>query len=126
MLEGIPLFPEQASTFAPEVDSLYFFVTAVTAFFAIAVVMFVIVFAIKYRDKTGEKVGSPLTGSLPLEIGWSLIPFLLAMVIFVWSTIVFVHSVRAPEQTALRRHCLDFPVPAALCCGSCAPFRMRR
>ena len=99
MLEGIPLFPEQASNHAPEVDSLYFFVTAVTAFFAVVVVVFVIVFAVKYRDKTGEKVGSPLTGSLPLEIGWSVIPFLISMVIFAWATIVFFHLVRAPEQT---------------------------
>ena len=31
MLEGIPLFPEQASSIASEVDNLYFFITAVTA-----------------------------------------------------------------------------------------------
>ena len=64
MLEGIPLFPEQASNLAPEVDNLYFFVTAVTAFFALLVVVFVIVFAVKYRDRTGEKVGAPITGSI--------------------------------------------------------------
>ena len=34
MLSGIPLFPEQASTLAPEVDNLYFFILGVTAFFA--------------------------------------------------------------------------------------------
>ena len=59
MLEGIPLFPEQASNLAPEVDNLYFFVTAVTAFVALLVVFFVIVFAVKYRDRTGEKIGAP-------------------------------------------------------------------
>ncbi|MDA1183813.1 MAG: cytochrome c oxidase subunit II [Acidobacteria bacterium] len=98
MLPGIPLFPEQASTLAPEVDNLYFFITAVTAFFALLVVVLVVVFAIKYRDKTGEKVGHPIHGSLPLEIGWSIIPFLVAMVIFVWATVVFFHIVRAPDQ----------------------------
>ena len=99
MLEGIPLFPEQASNLAPEVDNLYFFITAVTAFFAVLVVILVIVFAIKYRDKTGEKVGAPITGSIPLELGWSIIPFVISMAIFAWSTIVFFHLVRAPEQT---------------------------
>jgi len=99
MLEGIPLFPEQASNLAPEVDNLYFFVTAVTAFFALLVVVLVIVFAVKYRDRTGEKVGSPITGSIPLELGWSIIPFFVSMAIFAWATIVFFHLVRAPDQT---------------------------
>jgi cytochrome c oxidase subunit 2 len=99
MLEGIPLFPEQASNLAPEVDNLYFFVTAVTAFFALLVVFFVIVFAVKYRDRTGEKVGAPNTGSILLELGWSIVPFFVSMIIFAWATIVFFHLVRAPDQT---------------------------
>ena len=75
MLSGMPLFPEQASNLAPEVDTLYFFITAVTAFVALLVVALVIVFAVKHRGRTGEEVGSPIHGSLPLEIGWTIIPF---------------------------------------------------
>jgi cytochrome c oxidase subunit 2 len=99
MLSGIPLFPEQASTIAPQVDNLYFFITAVTSFFALLVAIAVTVFAIKYRDRTGEKVGEPIHGSIPLEIGWSIIPFLISMVIFAWATVVFFQIVRAPDQT---------------------------
>ena len=99
MLPGIPLFPEQASTLAPEVDNLYFFVTAVTAFFALLVVVLVLIFAIKYRDRTGERVGAPITGSIPLELGWTIVPFFIAMAIFGWATLVFFHIVRAPDQT---------------------------
>ena len=99
MLSGIPLFPEQASTLAPSVDNLYFFITAVTAFFAVLVVIFVIVFAVKYRDRTGERVGAPITGSIPLELGWSIIPFFISMAIFAWATVVFFEIVRAPDQT---------------------------
>jgi cytochrome c oxidase subunit 2 len=96
---GIPLFPEQASTLAPEVDNLYFFVTAITAFFALLVVIAVIVFAIKYRDPTGQRVGAPITGSIPLELGWSIIPFFISMAIFGWATVVFFQLVRSPDQT---------------------------
>jgi cytochrome c oxidase subunit 2 len=99
MQSGIQLLPVQASTIAPAVDSLYFFVLAVTAFFALVVVVLVLYFAIKYRDDTGEKVGAPITGSIPLEIGWSLIPFFVAMAIFVWATVVFFQIVRPPDQT---------------------------
>jgi cytochrome c oxidase subunit 2 len=99
MLSGIPLFPEQASTMAPVVDNLYFFILAVTGFFALLVVVLNIYFAIKYRDDTGLKVGAPITGSIPLEIGWSLVPFFVAMAIFVWATVVFFQLVRPPDQT---------------------------
>ena len=97
MLSGFRLFPEQASTLASRVDSLYFFATAVTAFFALAVVTLVTIFAIRHRDRTGEKVGSPIHGSLPLELGWSIVPFLISMAIFAWSTIVFFQIVRARD-----------------------------
>ena len=44
---GIPLFPEQASTFAAEVDALYIFIIAVSAFFTIAVSVAVVFFAVQ-------------------------------------------------------------------------------
>ena len=99
MLSGFQLFPEQASTLAPEVDNLYLGVIAITAFFALIVVVCVTYFAIKYRDHTGDRVGAPITGSVPLELGWSLIPFFVAIGIFIWASVVFFHIVRAPDQT---------------------------
>ena len=99
MFSGFTLFPAQASTIAPEVDNLYLGVVAITAFFAIVVVVCVTYFAIKYRDDTGERVGAPITGSMPLELGWSIIPFFIAIGIFVWASVVFFHIVRAPDQT---------------------------
>ena len=71
MLSGIPLFPEQASTLAPEVDALYFFILGVTAFFAVLVSVLVIYFGFKYRDDTGLKVGAPITGSIRMRWGVS-------------------------------------------------------
>lgn len=81
------------------VDNLYFFVTALTAFFALLVVIRVVVSAIKDRDRTGDRAGTPITGSIPFELGWSLVPFFTSMVIFGWATVVFFERVRAPEQT---------------------------
>ena len=99
MFSGFSLFPTQASSLAPEIDNLYLGVIAITAFFAMIVVVCVIYFAIKYRDHTGDKVGAPITGSVPLELGWSLIPFVISIGIFVWASVVFFHIVRAPDQT---------------------------
>jgi cytochrome c oxidase subunit II len=99
MFSGFSLFPVQASTLAPEIDNLYLGIIAITAFFAVVVVILVVYFAIKYRDDTGDKVGAPITGSMPLELGWSIIPFFIAIGIFVWASVVFFHIVRAPDQT---------------------------
>ena len=69
---------------------LYFGVLAITAFFALMVVVSVVYFAITYRDDTGNKVGAPIAGWMPLELGWTLIPFFISIGIFVWASIVFV------------------------------------
>jgi heme/copper-type cytochrome/quinol oxidase subunit 2 len=91
MLSGIPTLPEQAST-------LYFFITAVAACFALLVVVFATVFGINYLDPAGDKVGKQIQRSISLEIGWSIIPFLISMVIFTWATMVCLQIVRAPDQ----------------------------
>ena len=99
MFSGIPLFPEQASTLAPRVDNLYFFIVAVTAFFAIAVTVVVIIFAVKYRTDDPLAVGDRIHGSIPLELAWSIIPFIISLVIFAWAADVFFDLVRPPDQT---------------------------
>ena len=66
---------------------------AITALFALIVVAFVVYFAIKYRDDTRDKMGAPVTGWMPLELGWSLIPFFISFGIFAWASIVVFHMV---------------------------------
>lgn len=70
-------------------DNLYLFLIAATAFFAIIVTIRVVFFAIKHRDDTRLTVGAPISGSLPMEIGWSLIPFIVATGILVYATVVY-------------------------------------
>jgi cytochrome c oxidase subunit 2 len=89
---GFSFFSPQAFALAPEIDNLYLGVVAITAFFALMVVIFVVYVAIKYRYDTGEKVGAPIRWSVPLELGWSLIPFVISIGIFVWASIVIFHS----------------------------------
>jgi len=99
MFAGVPLFPEQASTFAPQVDNLYFFLVALTAFFSVLIAGLVVYFAIKYRSADGSGIGAPITGSIPLELMWTIVPFGISMVIFVWATAVFFDYTRPPDQT---------------------------
>lgn len=99
MWSGIPLFPEQASTLAPAVDNLYFFIVAVTAFFGIGTSIVVVAFAMKYRTNDPLAVGARIHGSIPLEIFWSVIPFIISVAIFAWATVVFFDIYRPPDQS---------------------------
>src|SRR5438128_2583986 len=92
---NFPLFPDQASSIAADVDYLYFFIVAVVAFFTVLVSLLVAIFAVKYRKEKSPEP-HPIHGSLPLEIGWSFIPLAIAMVIFVWATVVFFRLSRPP------------------------------
>src|SRR3977135_919493 len=90
------LLASGASTVAPDLDNLYLGIVAITAFFALIVVVFVVYFAIKYRDDTGDNVGAPITAWMPLELGWSLIPFFISTGLCVSPSLVSFHLVSGP------------------------------
>ena len=98
MFSGFPLFPEQASTVAADVDNLYFFLLAITAFFSTLIAGLVIYFAIRYRRRSEVELPEPITGSTKLETLWTVIPAIVAIVIFAWGAKVFLSLHRAPAD----------------------------
>ena len=94
MFTNFPFFPQQASSHAGQVDELYFFLLAVTAFFSILIATLVVVFAVKYRRRHANEVGVPIHGSLALEMLWTIIPFFIVMVMFAWGAKVFFDAYR--------------------------------
>jgi amino acid transporter len=95
---ALPLFPEQASTVAGEVDALYFFVVAVSVFFATLIAALLIVFSIRYRRRSEDELPTPMHGSLPLELLWTIVPFCISMVFFFWGASVFLTLSRPPDD----------------------------
>ena len=65
---SLPLFPEQASTLAPRVDALLFFLLGVSTFFTLLIAGCLVVFAIRYRRRPGNEVAEQVHGSDRLEI----------------------------------------------------------
>jgi cytochrome c oxidase subunit 2 len=96
MFTNFPFFPEQASAQAAQVDGIYFFMLAVTAFFSLLIAGLVVVFAIKFRRRHKDEVGANIHGSLALELLWTIIPFMITMVMFVWGAKVFFSIYRPP------------------------------
>jgi len=96
MFTNLPFFPEAASAQAGQVDAVFFFMVAVTAFFSVLIAALVIIFAIKFRRKHDDEVGVAIHGSLALELLWTIIPFGIAMVMFGWGAKVFFDLSRPP------------------------------
>jgi cytochrome c oxidase subunit 2 len=87
---GFQLFPDQASSFAPNVDALYAFLLTVTAVFTLGIFLAIVFLALYYRRSAvrnrRRKVGAKLW---ILEAIWIVIPLALTMVMFLWGAAAY-------------------------------------
>jgi cytochrome c oxidase subunit 2 len=95
----LPLYPEQASNFAPSVDALMVYITAVCVFFAVAITTAIVLFFFKYHRKSADDIGVPIHGDSRLEAAWLVIPAILALTMFAGGAVVYVDYRRAPLDT---------------------------
>lgn len=101
MIGRFSLFPEQASSFAGEIDALYFFLVAISAFFSILIAAAVITFAIRFRRSRERQVVPTWEGLLALEITWTVVPLILVLMIFGWGARVFI-TLHTPPADAMQ------------------------
>src|SRR5262245_60815957 len=94
----VPLFPEQASTVAPEVDALFIFLLAVTGFMAVLISVLVVGFAVRYRARPECTATPRITHSNALEIFWSVVPLIVFIGIFWWGAKIYVFMARPPDN----------------------------
>jgi cytochrome c oxidase subunit 2 len=99
MWSGTPLFPESASTLSGRVDALYFFLLAIAVFFSLLIAGLIVYYAIKYHRVNPDAVGASVHGGMALELTWTIVPFLITMVIFVWGASVYFAMARPPDET---------------------------
>jgi len=96
MWKNLPLFPEQASSMASQVDGLYLFLVSVSVFFTLLIFALVFVFAVKFR-KSAHAKAEHIEGSLPLELTWTLIPLGITMIFFAWGALIYFQEARPPR-----------------------------
>jgi len=94
----LPFFPEQASSFASDVDALTLWLIAMSAFFTVIIALMVIVFAVRFRRRSPDEVGSKFDESPVLEITWTVIPLIIVLVTFVWGAKVYFRLYRPPAD----------------------------
>jgi len=92
------LLPEQASTMASQVDVLYFFLLALTAFFSLLIFGAIIYFIVRYPRRNPSDRPAPVATNLKLELAWTIIPFIITMVLFSWSANLFIKMSHVPTD----------------------------
>ena len=97
-MNAFPLVPERASSLAGEVDAVFLFILGVTGFFAVAIWIALLWFAVRYRRRSAADRPGAIEGSLALELTWTLVPLGLMAVMFVWGARVYFHMNRPPDD----------------------------
>jgi cytochrome c oxidase subunit II len=95
------LWLHSASTISPKVDALMAFLLGLTLFFSIGIAAVVLFFAFRYRN-TNKDVDRVQGGGshLVMEITWTVIPLILVMLIFFWSSGLF-YRMKSPPSNAM-------------------------
>jgi cytochrome c oxidase subunit 2 len=88
--------PEQRSTAAPAVDSLFYFIYWVCVVFFIIVAGAMFYFMIRYRRRSVHDKVNKITHNTPLELAWTILPSLLLIFMFWWGFKGFLDMRTAP------------------------------
>jgi len=94
-LNASALFPREASTIAPYMDSLYLFLLAITVVGLVLVGAIVFTFSMRYR-KSVHPVATQIEGSTLLEATWTIIPLAIFLVCFVWGALLYFRIYNPP------------------------------
>jgi cytochrome c oxidase subunit II len=98
MFDNFPLWPQRASTMAGNVDALFIFLLIVSGLITLLIFISVIYFAARYRHRKGVPA-EQVEGSIALELTWTIIPFGVFMVIFLWGAVVYFKSRTPPRDS---------------------------
>jgi cytochrome c oxidase subunit II len=97
-LTNSALFPPEASTAAPWMDELYFFLVAMTIVGLLLVGAILVTFSMRYR-KSVHPVATQIEGSTLLEATWTIIPLAIFLVTFVWGAVLYFRIYNPPVNS---------------------------
>jgi cytochrome c oxidase subunit 2 len=97
-LPGLPLFPDQASEQAAQVDLLFFAILAVTGGVGLLVTLLLGLFSALFVRRTSADRTPRITGNPILEWGWILAPSALFAIMFGWGFALYRENLRPPPD----------------------------
>jgi cytochrome c oxidase subunit 2 len=97
IVADLQLFPPAASAQAGPIDALYWFEIIVSAVMTLLIFAGVVGFAWKYRRRANVHA-TQIEGSTALELTWSIVPFLIMLVMFWWGAELFYAAQNPPKD----------------------------
>ncbi|HEY3939535.1 MAG TPA: cytochrome c oxidase subunit II [Bryobacteraceae bacterium] len=97
LIADLQLFPPAASAQAGPIDELYWFEVIVSAVMTVLIFLGVVGFAWKYRRRANVRA-TQIHGSTALELTWSIVPFLIMLVMFWWGAELFFAAQNPPKD----------------------------
>jgi cytochrome c oxidase subunit 2 len=99
MLEQLGLWTPAASTIATKVDWLLVFLMTVCGSMGLFIAFLLFYFGIRYRRRPGETRNPPATRQFaPLEWFWTITPFFIFCVMYVWGGALYYETYTAPDN----------------------------
>ena len=79
---------------------LYTYLVVISVVMMVLIFLAIAIFAVKYRRRSpDDPMPRPIHGSVPLELTWSVIPFLFMLVMFAWGTKLYFENYTPPRDT---------------------------
>jgi cytochrome c oxidase subunit 2 len=97
-LTGSALFPREASTVAPWMDTLYLFLLGMTLTGLALVGALILYFSVRYR-RAKSPVATQIEGSTLLEATWTIIPLGIFLITFVWGALLYFRIYTPPPNS---------------------------
>lgn len=91
-------FPEQASSAAPAIDRIYFYLLSGTLVITGLVFFLVLLFCARYRRRPGRETGEQVKTSFLLETVWILVPLILVTALFAEGASAYFPLYRPPPD----------------------------
>ncbi len=98
MITTFRLWPESASSVAGQFNLLFILVITLCTLVSVGVAVFLIYSAIRYHRKAENELGSQKRYNIPVEVAWTVIPFILFLVMFVWGARLYFEIERPPDN----------------------------
>ncbi len=95
---NFPVAPQQASTFAVDMDNIFYALCGLTLFFTVLVLALMLFFAVRYRAGSKYSRKGAVDEHLLLELSWSVLPLFIAIGMFVWAARPFTDVYRPPTD----------------------------
>jgi cytochrome c oxidase subunit 2 len=98
MNDSFHLTPERASNLAGPYDLLFYSLCGMSFVITVGIALAILIFVVKYRRRHANEFGKDIGSHPSLEITWTVIPLLVCLGIFVWSSIQYIGMSRAPAN----------------------------